>query len=132
MSIINDVFEAVLGLAVTAPGVYVSQIGVGAMPPDNGIAAQIATGTGSPFLDLGSAYQFSMVLNGKHRNQKAASDALNNIHQILTQTAALPSGDGFQITAIETTQTPSYLGREQNAQHLYGSSLRVKFYFMKG
>lgn len=132
MSIINNVLKAVLDLASSAPGVYVQQIGIGALPPDNGICAQISTGTGSPFLDLGAAYQFSMVLNGKHRNQQTVSDALNNIHQTLTQTAQLPSGDGYQITAIETTQTPSYLGREQNAQHLYGSSLRVKFYFKKG
>ena len=132
MSVINDVLIAVIGMALdTNP---YAAITIGALPADNGISAAIAVGApDSTFLTKGMAYQFTMVLNGKHTSQQVVSDTLNDIHQALTQTMTYPRGDTFQITNIDTITTPEYLNREENKQYLYGSSLRVKFfYFAQG
>lgn len=128
MSVINDVLLAVIGLA-QATNPYAT-ITVGALPADNGIACSIATGApDGTFMTKGMAYQFSMVLNGKHHNQQTVSDALNDIHQALTQRKTYPSTDTYQITDISTSSSPSYLGREENKQYLYGSALSVRFYY---
>ena len=73
----------------------------------------------------------SAVLNSKHKDQQKAADALGKIHTVLNMTKVYPQADNFQITNIETIGAPSYLGREQNNQCLYGSSLEVNF-FLKG
>lgn len=130
MSVINDVLLAVIGLA-QATNPYAT-ITIGAMPADNGIACQIATGAPeSTFMTKGFPYQFTMVLNGKHSNQQTVSDALNDIHQSLTQRKEYPATNTYQITDISTISTPSYIGREENKQYLYGSSLSVKFFYKK-
>jgi len=126
MSVINDVLIAVIGMMPTE----YSPVTIGAMPADNGIACAIANGAPeSTFLTKGMAYQFNLVLNGKHHNQQTVSDALNDIHMVLTQSKTYPSSDDFQITDIDTITSPSYLGREENKQYLYGSSLRVRFFY---
>lgn len=129
MSVINDVLIAVIGMM---PRKY-SPVTIGAMPADNGIACAIANGAPEgTFLTKGMAYQFNLVLNGKHSSQQTVSDALNDIHQALTQTKEYPYTDTYQITDIDTITSPSYLGREENKQYLYGSSLRVRFFYKKG
>lgn len=129
MSVINDVLIAVIGMM---PRKY-SPVTIGAMPADNGIACAIANGAPEgTFMTKGMAYQFNLVLNGKHASQQTVSDALNDIHQALTQTKEYPYTDTYQITDIDTISSPSYLGREENKQYLYGSSLRVRFFYKKG
>lgn len=124
MSIQNDIFEAVIGLAESASG---KAIIVGALPAKNGLAMQVSTGApAETYMDKGMAYQFTLVLNGKNASQKAVSDTLNNIHLALTKATSYPTTDTYQITDIETVATPSYIGREDDKQYLYGSSLRVK------
>ena len=128
MSVPNDVLIAVIGMM---PSEY-APVTIGAMPADNGIACSIANGApNSTFLNKGMEYQLNLVLNGKHHSQQIASDALNDIHQALTQTETYPATESYQITNIETISTPSYIGREENKQYLYGSSLNVKFFFFK-
>ena len=70
----------------------------------------------------------SAVLNCKNSDQELAADTLGKLHTFLNMRKDYPSADRFQITNIETTSAPVYLGREENNQWLYGSSLEVKFY----
>lgn len=129
MSAFSEILAAVIGLA-QATNPYAT-ITVGALPADDGICMTYATGAPSTtFLDKGMAYQRSVVCNAKNTSQQAAQEALDAIHMILTQTKTYPSETRWQITNIETIAAPSYLGREQNSQWLYGSSLRVKFFLL--
>lgn len=160
MSVINDVLLAVIDMAEsiydepeqtgeatqestegeddtepsegdTEPGLY-APILIGALPADNGICCTIAGGwPEATFIDKGMSYELSLVLNGKHESQQVVSDTLNDIHQALTQTKTYPQTDAYQITNIETTASPSYIEREENKQYLYGSSLKVRFYYRK-
>lgn len=128
MSVINSVLLDVIGLA-QINGLY-CDIVIGSMPPDNGIS--IAIGAGGPsttFLTKGMAYEIYCVINGKNTDAQTVSDALNDIHQALTQTKTYPTGATYQITDIETVATPAYSGREENSQWLYSSSVRVKFFY---
>ena len=131
MSVLNDILLDVIGLA-QATGPYATIV-VGALPADNGITMTYgAGGVDTTFMTKGILYDLDIALNGKHSNAKIVSDALNNIHQALTQATSYPRTDTYQITDISTISTPSYLDREQNSQILYGSSLRVKaFIFNK-
>ena len=130
MSVINDVLLDVIGM-MNATKPYADII-IGAMPADNGIACAIATGSpDTTFLDKSKSYQLTLVLNGKNSDQKTVSDALNDIHQALTQTESYTDTTTYQITDIDTISTPSYIGREENKQYLYGSSLRVRFFYKR-
>lgn len=129
MSVINDVLLAVCDLVkqqTTFP-VY-----IGALPPDESITLAISSGgADSTFLTKGMAYSLDVVLNGKSANQKKISDALNDIHQFLTQSKTYPITEDFQITDIQTDSTPNYIGREENSKILYGSGLLIKFFYFK-
>lgn len=127
MSVFEEILTAVIGLAqATHP---FSTITIGALPADNGICMAYASGAPqTTFLDKGMAYQQTIVCNGKHTSQETLAAALGSIHIALTQAKDYPTAQTWQITDIETISAPSYLGREQNSQWLYGSSLRVKFY----
>ena len=126
-SIYNDALFAVIGLA-QATNPYAT-ITIGALPPDDGISIAFASGTPTTtFLTKGVLLDFSVVLNGKHTNAQIVSDTLNVIHDTLTSYKSYPSGDNWEIANIETISAPSYIGREQNNQILYGSSLKIKVY----
>lgn len=131
MSVVNDVLTAVVNM-INDLQPY-SPVIIGSMPPDNGLSIAIASGApDATFLTKSTAYSISVVFNGKHSNQQIVSDFLNNAHQALTQATAYPATDTYQITNIETIGAPNYIGREQNNQWLYGSSLAIKFYYLKG
>ena len=130
MSVINDVLEAVRGLC-NAENPYATVL-IGALPADNGIS--LFVGSGAPletYMNKGISIELSCVLNAKHHNAKVASDTLNDLHQALTQATDYTETNTFQITDISTISVPSYIGREENKQYLYGSSLRVRFYMKK-
>lgn len=134
MSVINDVLLAVISMAqdAIAGADPFSVITIGALPADDKICCTISGGwPAHTFNDKGSEYELNLVLNGKHHKQQVVSDALNDIHQALTQTKYYPETAAYQITNIETTASPNYIGREENKQYLYGSSLRVRFYYRK-
>jgi len=120
----NEVLQAVIDMAQDAAGV---SIVTGSMPPDNGIAMTGSTGSFPVFLDMGSNESMNIVCNGKNVNQLAVIQQLDAIHAALTRRKDFPSGQAWQIYAIETTASPRLIGREQNSQWLYGSSLAVKF-----
>lgn len=130
MSVINNVLLAVVEMMQdTEP---YSTITIGAMPADNGIACAIANGNPvATFMPKSMSYELNIVLNGKHANQQTVSDALNDIHQALTMTKQYPASEEWQINNIETVSSPAYIGREETKQYLFGSSLRVRFYYKK-
>ena len=128
MSVINSVLLAVIDL-VNMEKPYASVV-IGALPADNGLSMTIGAGApATTFMTKGMAYEIDLVFNGKHSNAQTVSDTLNDLHQVLTQAKSYPSTDEYQITNIETSATPSYLSREENNQILYGSALRVKFFY---
>lgn len=129
MSVYTDVLNAIVGMT-DGLGLYSSVI-VGPMPTDNGISIAWANGTLNTFMNKNAAVEMSAVLNAKNTSQQEALDALGTIHTSLNMTKTYPSAENFQITNIETSSAPAYLGREENSQYLYGSSLRVKF-FLRG
>ena len=123
----SEVGSAEVGVAIVGkdPIVY-SNVIVGAMPPHNGVAAQVSTGaTDTTFLNKGLEIGLSIVLNGKHENQQTVYDTLNFIHESLVMTKDYPNTDDFQIVDIRTDSLPNYIGREDN-EYLYGSALRVR------
>ena len=120
----DEVLQAVIDMAVLATGVPVV---VGSMPPDNGIAMSGSSSSYPIMLDIGSNETMNVVCNGKNTSQQAIINQLDLIHQFLTRRKDYPTGNGWQIYAIETVSSPRLLGREQNSQWLYGSSLAVKF-----
>ena len=120
----NDVLQAVIDMAEAAAG---TSVFVGSMPPENGLAMTGSAGSAPIFLDIGSNETMNVVCNGKNADQKAVIDQLDAIHASLTRRKDFPTGSGWQIYAIETTASPRLIGREQNNQWLYGSSLLVKF-----
>ena len=124
MNAITEVFDAFMDMvdAILSPAACV----IGAMPPHNGIAAQITTGaTDTTYLDKGIEIGLSIVLNGKNESQSVACDTLNTIHKSLTMTKDYPSTDDYQIVDIRTDSFPNYIGREDN-EYLYGSAFRVR------
>ena len=120
----NDVLQAVIDMAQAAAGFPVV---LGSLPPDDGIAMTGNAASFPIFLDIGSNEEMNVVCNGKNTQQQAVISQLEAIHAALTRRKDFPSSDTWQIYAIETTASPRLIGREQNSQWLYGSSLRVKF-----
>ena len=120
----NNVLQSVIDMAEAAAG---TSIVTGSMPPDNGIAMTGSAGSYPVFLDIGSNERMNIVCNGKNTDQQAVINQLDAIHAALTRRKDFPSGTAWQIYAIETTASPRLIGREQNSQWLYGSSLVVKF-----
>ena len=77
-------------------------------------------------------YLVKAIDSGKNtaniKAQQTVIQQLDAIHRSLTHRKDFPTGNGWQIYAIETVSSPRFLGRENNNrfQWLYGSSLRVK------
>ena len=125
MSIQKQVFDALIALA-DGVGSYAA-ISIGTLPKDSGISAGISTGGAqSVTLAHGGQYTLDIVLNAKHTNQAAALDALCCIHEQLTRLHDLPSGQGWQMTAIRTNGAPSTAGRDGN-QWLCVSGLTIEY-----
>lgn len=119
----DEILQAIIDMAEQAAGV---SIVTGSMPPDNGIAM---TGQAAPqtiMLDIGSNERMSVVCNGKNTDQQTVISQLDTIHRALTRRKDFPTGSGWQVYAIETVASPRLLGREQNSEWLYASSLLVK------
>lgn len=129
MSVYDDVLTSVISLAEQAD--LYSHIVIGPMPPKNGISIAWATGNLNTFLNKKAAVVMSAVFKlQKFRSGNRVGYFGENSH-VFKYAKNYPESDNFQITNIKTTSAPSYLGREENDQWLYGSSLEVKF-FLKG
>jgi hypothetical protein len=121
----DEILQALIDMAETASGVRVV---TGSLPPDNGIAMTGTSASAPIFLDIGSNERMNVLVNGKNGDQKTVIQQLDAIHKSLTRRKDFPTGDGWQIYAIETLTSPRLLGREENvqAQWVYASSLLVK------
>ena len=128
-SVINQVLLKVIELAQAE---VTQTIIIGALPSDESISFAIgAGGADTTFQTKSMSYELDIVVNGKSFDAEAISDALNAIHAALTMATSYPSTTDWQITNISTINTPNYLSIEENGQILYGSSIRVRFYFLK-
>lgn len=102
---------------------------IGSVPPLEGYAVGMVSGAPSAiFRKLDSSEEFPVLFNGKSADQAALAVDMERVHYILTTSRALPFSDSWQIYAIETTASPTLIGREENINWVYGSSFRVKFY----
>jgi hypothetical protein len=121
----DEILQALIDMAEAASGVRVV---TGSLPPDNGIAMTGTSASAPIFLDIGSNERMNVLVNGKNGDQKTVIQQLDAIHKSLTRRKDFPTGDGWQIYAIETLTSPRLLGREENvqAQWIYASSLLVK------
>ena len=129
MSVYDDVLNAVIDLAEQIE--LYSKIIISPLPPENGISIAWSSGSLHTFMDKKAAVAMSAVLNSKSKDQEAAAGVLGRLHTFLNMRKVYPAAENFQITNIATIGAPTYLGREENNQWLYGSSLEVKF-FLKG
>lgn len=121
--IYEEVLNSVIDMAETACG---KKIVIGSMPPDDGIA-MIGNGyTVDTYLDIGTDERISITVNGKSSNQEQVYEQLEAIHKWLTRRKDFPHGDGWQIYSIQTVGSPRLIGREENSQWLYGSSIAVR------
>lgn len=124
----NEILQAIIDMAEAAAGV---PIVTGSLPPENGIAMTGQSAPQSIMLDIGTNERMAIVCNGKNTDQQTVIEQLDAIHHNLTRRKDFPTGDDWQVYAIETVASPRLLGREQNSEWLYGSSLLVKIH-MKG
>lgn len=105
---------------------------VGSMPPEEGYAVGYAGGAPiETFRALNANYTLPIVFNGKSADQQKLVEEMDRVHLALTTSKVLPFSDDWQIYSITTSAAPQLLGREENRNWIYGSSLRVLFY-MRG
>jgi hypothetical protein len=119
----DEILQAIINMAEQAIG---APIVTGSMPPDNGVAMTGQSAPASIMLDIGTNERMTVICNGKNTDQQTVIRQLDSIHRFLTHRMDFPTGDEWQVYAIETIASPRLLGREQNSQWLYASTLLVK------
>lgn len=129
-SVINEVLEAVIGLMnATNPFATVTR---GALPTGQGLVCEIGPSIPDElYFDKNIVIPLDVTLNGKHKNLKTLTDAMNGIHSALTRTRVYPSSERWQIIDIQNQNLPEKIDREQNNEWLSASALTVRF-FWKG
>lgn len=128
MSVINDAVEAVIGLMnATSPFAKVTR---GALPTGQGLVCEVGPSTPQAlYWDKNTFVPLDITLNGKHKNLKVLSDAMNDIHSALTRATSYPEGNGWQIVDITTDSLPQKIGREENNEWLMASALSVRLFW---
>ena len=128
MSVINEAIEAVIGLMnATNPFATVTR---GALPTGQGLVCEVGPSTPQAlYWDKNTFVPLDITLNGKHKNLKVLSDAMNNIHSALTRATSYPEGNGWQIVDITTDSLPQKIGREENNEWLMASALSVRLFW---
>lgn len=130
-SVINEVLEAVIGMMnATNPFATVTR---GALPTGQGMVCEIGpSNPESVYLSKNSVIDLDVTMNGKHKNLKTLTDAMNDIHSALTRVKTYPqdtTNGRWQIADISNQTLPQIIGREDNNEWLCASSLNVKFYW---
>ena len=127
-SVINEVLEAVIGMmTATNPFATVTR---GALPTGQGLVCEIGPSIPDElYFDKNTVIPLDVTLNGKHKNLKTLTDAMNGIHSALTRTRVYPSTERWQIIDIENQNLPQKIDREQNNEWLSASALTVRFYW---
>lgn len=124
----EEVLSAVQQMVAAITGATVA---IGSLPPLEGYAVSIAGGAPmGTFWPLTSNEELPIQFTGKSADQQQLAAAMESVHKALATApvGALPSAPGWQVYAIQTASAPSLIGREQNINYIYGSTLRVKFY----
>ena len=102
---------------------------VGSVPPLEGYAVGMVSGAPiETFRTLTTNESFPVLFNGKSADQNSVAADMEKVHRLLTTSKILPFTGEWQVYAIETTASPSLIGREENRNWVYGSSFRVKYY----
>ena len=102
---------------------------IGAMPPSDGVAVQISSGSVvAEYLPRTALQRTTLVVNAKNHQQGVALQNLVDIHVLLTKRIAYPSTDDWQITTIRTVNHPDFLGQENDESYMYGSAIEVLWY----
>lgn len=127
VSKLHEAFDAIRAMALAAQSTFDS-IGVGSLPPEDSIVMMLsAGGEHTHTLDHHGDKTVDIVVNTKHRVQAVALDVLANIHQELTSTMHLPSGDGWQVLSVTSSSLPTFIEKDGD-QFLYGSGLNAKIW----
>lgn len=102
---------------------------IGSVPPLEGYAVGMVSGAPiETFRTLSTNESFPVLFNGKSADQNSVAADMEKVHRLLTTSKILPFTGEWQVYAIETTASPSLIGREENRNWVYGSSFRVKYY----
>lgn len=121
--------EIIIAMQQMIRNIISKPVVIGSVPPLEGYAVGMVSGAPiETFRTLTTNESFPVLFNGKSADQGAVAADMEQVHQLLTTSKILPFTDGWQVYAIETTASPSLIGREENKNWIYGSSFRVKYY----
>lgn len=121
--------EIIIAMQQMIQNIIKKPVVIGSVPPLEGYAVGMVSGAPiETFRTLTTNESFPVLFNGKSADQGAVAADMEKVHQLLTTSKILPFMDGWQVYAIETTASPSLIGREENRNWVYGSSFRVKYY----
>ena len=121
--------EIIIAMQQMIQNIIKKPVVIGSVPPLEGYAVGMVSGAPiETFRTLTTNESFPVLFNGKSADQGAVAADMEKVHQLLITSKILPFTDGWQVYAIETTASPSLIGREENRNWIYGSSFRVKYY----
>lgn len=121
--------EIIIAMQQMIQNIIGKPVVIGSVPPLEGYTVGMVSGAPlETFRTLTTNESFPVLFNGKSADQNGVAADMEKVHQLLTTSKILPFTDEWQVYAIETTASPSLIGREENRNWVYGSSFRVKYY----
>lgn len=121
--------EIIIAMQQMIRNIISKPVVIGSVPPLEGYAVGMVSGAPiETFRTLSTNESFPVLFNGKSADQNSVAADMEKVHRLLTTSKILPFTGEWQVYAIETTASPSLIGREENRNWVYGSSFRVKYY----
>lgn len=121
--------EIIIAMQQMIRNIISKPVVIGSVPPLEGYAVGMVSGAPiETFRTLSTNESFPVLFNGKSADQNSIAADMEKVHRLLTTSKILPFTGEWQVYAIETTASPSLIGREENRNWVYGSSFRVKYY----
>lgn len=121
--------EIIISMQQMIQNIISKPVVIGSVPPLEGYAVGMVSGAPiETFRTLSTNESFPVLFNGKSADQNSVAADMEKVHRLLTTSKILPFTGEWQVYAIETTASPSLIGREENRNWVYGSSFRVKYY----
>lgn len=121
--------EIIIAMQQMIQNIISKPVVIGSVPPLEGYAVGMVSGVPiETFRTLSTNESFPVLFNGKSADQNSVAADMEKVHRLLTTSKILPFTGEWQVYAIETTASPSLIGREENRNWVYGSSFRVKYY----
>lgn len=121
--------EIIIAMQQMIQNIISKPVVIGSVPPLEGYAVGMVSGAPiETFRTLSTNESFPVLFNGKSADQNSVAADMEKVHRLLTTSKILPFTVEWQVYAIETTASPSLIGREENRNWVYGSSFRVKYY----